>query len=207
MRDIVVARYKETDLEWIKQINDHSTFVYLYDKSGDKCYLPIVEYCANYIFIDNIGANEAHTYLQHIVSNYDALADVTIFCQAYPFDHCRDFLDRIKEPCENFTWLSHEMLRNEIDGHPHHSLDIFVGDKVEALHPDWLYSAIFHNRAPDYFMFGQGGMHMVTREQIHTKPVEFYQHIINLITGPFKPYKPYCALERFWDRIYLDPYY
>lgn len=202
--DIVIARYGE-DCAWIEELPEQFNPI-IYNKSGKDLATNIYRNY-KYVQLDNPGGNEAHTYLWHIVENYDQLTDVTVFTQAWPFDHCRDFLDRIKEPCTDFSWLSHEMLRNEIDGHPHHSLDIFVGDKVEALHPDWLYSAIFHNRAPDYFVFGQGGLHMVTREQIHTKPKEFYQHIINLITGPFKQYKPFCALERFWDRIYLDPCY
>lgn len=200
-RDLVIARYKE-DVIWIDQLTEFNPIIYT--QSLDPMMTAGIYTCVN---LYNLGGNEARSYLQHIVDCYDRLTDVTIFCQAWPFDHCNNFLDKIKEPCDNFTWLSHSILRNEINGHPHHSLDCFVGDKVEALHPDWLYAAIFNNRAPDYFVFGQGGMHMVTREQIHTKPVAFYQHIIDLITGPFKPYKPFCALERFWDRIYLDPYY
>jgi hypothetical protein len=201
-KELVIARYKE-DLIWLDNV-PQDWVVTVYSKSDVS---PIVVSAVELKYIDNSGGNEAHTYLQHIVNNYNDLADITAFIQAWPFDHDRDLIQRLQEPCEGFAWLSHEMLRNEWDAHPHHSLDTFVGDKVESLHPDWLYCALMHKRPPDFFWFGQGGQYMVTREIIHRKPKAFYQHTIDMILGPFAKYKPWCAMERFWDKFYLDEAY
>lgn len=215
-RDIVIARYNEPQniLHWINDLDTDVFMPIIYNKGDSDLDLQEWYDKKQYIYrnIANPGGNEAHTYLYHIVTNWDRLADVTIFTQARWDDHDRDFMEHIKNPCYTFSWLAHEYLVNEKDGHDRHGIDRFVSDDgsvdiVTALHPDWLYCAIFHQRSPEKFIFGQGGLHMVSREQIQSKPREFYMHTINLITGPFKWFKPWCAMERFWDRFYLDRLY
>lgn len=77
--DLVVARYKE-NLDWLNKYSDtRFQNVYIYNKSD----LP-VEDCKNQYAncviknLPNVGVCD-HTYLYHIVENYDRLADVTIF--------------------------------------------------------------------------------------------------------------------------------
>eukprot|EP01038_Epipyxis_sp_PR26KG_P013361 gene13361-17920_t len=45
--------------------------------------------------LSNVGC-ESHTYLNHIISNYEQLADVTYFTQGHPFDHAPDFLGLVE---------------------------------------------------------------------------------------------------------------
>ena len=74
--EIVLARYKE-DISWS---NIYKNIVTVYDKSE----IPLPLYRSSiynkYITLNNIG-REAHSYLYHIVNNYDKLADVTVFSQ------------------------------------------------------------------------------------------------------------------------------
>ena len=76
--DVVVARYAE-DLAWLEPIA-HDCVVY--NKGAPiagTAFRALVE-------LPNVG-REAHTYLHHIVTNYDRLADVTVFVQGCIADH------------------------------------------------------------------------------------------------------------------------
>ena len=72
---LVIAKYKEV-VTWINKIKEHK--ITIYDKSDT----PII----NSIKLPNIG-RETHTFLHHIVENYDNLDDVTVFLQGNPFEH------------------------------------------------------------------------------------------------------------------------
>jgi len=75
---IVVARYEE-DVQWTEAYSDICT---LYNKGDSKpnANLPFV------IRLENTG-REGHTYLYHIISNYESLSDNIVFTQADPFPH------------------------------------------------------------------------------------------------------------------------
>lgn len=89
--DIIVARYAE-NLSWLKNIPipDSNTIVslYIYNKgcklSKTDDIMPHVPYFVkdvHLIELRNVGRCD-HTYLYHVVNNYDCLADVTIFLTA-----------------------------------------------------------------------------------------------------------------------------
>ena len=73
--EIVIAKYKE-DTSWTQRLTRHYT---IYDKSNDPIFYSYR--------LPNIG-RETHTYLYHIIKNYDNLADITVFLQGDPVDHC-----------------------------------------------------------------------------------------------------------------------
>ena len=77
--DLVVARYKE-NLDWLNKYKD-SRFqnVFIYNKSDSPVEDCVNEY-ANCVIksLPNVGVCD-HTYLHHIIENYDRLADVTVF--------------------------------------------------------------------------------------------------------------------------------
>jgi hypothetical protein len=76
--DLVIAYYKE-NLDWLKEYKDIQFHkVYIYNKGPNKApevhlNVPIIE-----IKLENIGRCD-HTYLYHIIENYNNLADITIF--------------------------------------------------------------------------------------------------------------------------------
>ena len=75
MIELVVARYRE-ELNWLRRV-PKSVRVTIYDKSAAPQ--------PGAIALPNVG-REAHTYLHHIVSRYESLSEVTVFCQGKPFD-------------------------------------------------------------------------------------------------------------------------
>ena len=87
--EIVVARYKE-NLDWLKKIKKSKDIkITVYNKGPS-------DISINAIQLPNIG-RESHTYLYHIINNYDNLADQTIFCQGDSIYHSPDFLDLINK--------------------------------------------------------------------------------------------------------------
>ena len=74
--EIVLSRYNE-DISWSDM---YSALRTVYDKSNNASRLP-ADAAGNIVRLPNLG-RESYTYLQHIVHNYDSLADVTVFSQA-----------------------------------------------------------------------------------------------------------------------------
>ena len=84
--ELVIARYNE-DLSWLNKVKNKKITIYNKGESIKE----------KYIKLDNIG-RESHTYLYHIINNYDNLSDITIFSQGDPFFHSPKFIDLIKDP-------------------------------------------------------------------------------------------------------------
>jgi hypothetical protein len=92
--EIVVARYNE-NLDWLKKIKKSKDLkITVYNKGKDDIDVPCIK-------LPNIG-RESHTYLYHIINNYDKLADQTIFCQGDSIFHSPDFLDLINKYRKKF---------------------------------------------------------------------------------------------------------
>jgi hypothetical protein len=75
--ELVVARYNES-VDWVMAYND---IAIVYNKGRS----PLLGFNRT-VNVENIG-REGHTYLYHILQNYDTLAERTIFLQADPFLH------------------------------------------------------------------------------------------------------------------------
>uniref|UniRef100_A0A6C0F4Y2 Uncharacterized protein n=1 Tax=viral metagenome TaxID=1070528 RepID=A0A6C0F4Y2_9ZZZZ len=84
---LVVARYKE-NIDWVLAYND---IAIIYNKgpliTGYNAGFPF----QNVINLENIG-REGHTYLHHIIENYENLNSRTIFVQGSPFIHNKTIL-------------------------------------------------------------------------------------------------------------------
>lgn len=190
--DIVVAHYQE-DLSWLRRVPAEFNVV-LYDKGGE------VE---DAIALENVGF-EAHTYLHHIVQNYDSLADITAFVQGYPFDHIPSFHRRLrdlavaKKPSREFEWLGFVIDYDDPQGkrlfqpwgknHDRRLLDV---------HGFW--NQLWGHDAPDRLVFYPGGQFIVTAEQIRQQERTFYEKALTLSVS--YPDAGHC-LERSWDRVF-----
>ena len=90
--EIIIARYNE-DLSWLKKI-PKDIKITIYNKGLDDIeQMKTLNY--DIIKLPNVG-RESHTYLYHIINNYDNLAHKTIFCQGDSIFHSPGFLDLLK---------------------------------------------------------------------------------------------------------------
>lgn len=81
---LVVARYQE-DIGWVDQTDWPHL---IYNKGG-----PLARPCTT---VPNVG-RDSETYLRYILEHYHCLPDLVAFAQGHPFDHCRNFLERLGE--------------------------------------------------------------------------------------------------------------
>lgn len=208
--EIVVARYSE-NLDWTKSYSD---FVTIYNKGN------ATEYES--VSLPNIG-REAHTYLHHIVNNYNNLAEYNCFLQGNPYDPHTPSLDQYldyvinsNELVPDFVWLSSRMVESdfEYEREPYHA--IFPNIK-------FAYKTIFGKDPEDIsFVFGSGAQFMVSKSNILKRPLEFYENLLDifnysegteigqkLLGNPgsnnlYCPCNPEISLhlERFWGFIF-----
>ena len=166
--ELVVARYEE-DLKWAKNYGDFTT---VYNKGESE-----VE---GSIKLKNIG-REAHTYLYHIVNNYDNLADYTVFLQGDPaYPHSPRVHKLIKHIIEDnellpdFFWVSERIVESDFE---------YIREPYHKLFPNlkFAYETIF-GKEPDVetFSFGAGAQFCVSRERLRRQPKEFYKKILDI---------------------------
>jgi hypothetical protein len=193
--DIVVARYTE-DVSWIDDLKAVHPRVWLYNKGGDLPGRPCMS-------IDNIG-REAHTYLYHIITRWDDLADRTIFCQAGTADHAPAFVDDVLlyginpkvEPFKpfgrNVRNQGVRLVRDDLNGQPHNGTVLPIESYCER------FGIELDSR---FVYFAPGACFAVTRKAIKSPPRSFYESLINDITSLPGRSQPWI-LERIWSNIF-----
>lgn len=206
---LVIARYNE-DISWIDDRILESFEVFVYNKGSNLKfqYLNLI----NVIEIKNVG-REAHTYLHHIIENYNSLPEKIIFTQAHPDDHvfpdfkseCLDFSnseDRFKYFSKNI--LEMEILKDGVEEKGNlngsfwrnkHSLDSCC-----VTIPKSIVSGIENKK----WIFGTGAIFGTSRKDILENTKEFYTRCLNILTESKDPVtSPEAhAFERSWYLIF-----
>ncbi len=178
--------------------------VTIYDKGTDDPPQP------GHVPLPNLG-REAHTYLHHIVSRYDSLAPLTVFCQGHPFDHAHDLhrtLRRIAArdlDVPEFLWLGFAIDTDDPRGRR-----LFVpwskNPERRELPLDRAHRELFGAPCPALVHFHVGATFVVSAARVRMRPRTFYARALELVTRD--ELAPHC-LERVWDKVFgvraIDP--
>jgi len=181
----VVARYQE-NIDWTNGVSD----CIIYNKGQD---VPDTKHPV--ISLPNIG-REGHTYLHHIIQNYDNLDDYTCFVQGYPFDHTPDLERHLKsiDQSSSFYYISKHVYKINLSHDPTdfslHSLLISNYEKVFGTH-----------KTDHSFIFGAGAQFIVSRDTIRSRSKDFYENLITLLDHHVNPPEGF-VIERFWGMIF-----
>jgi hypothetical protein len=184
-KELVVARYHE-NLNWLRRV-PRAFRITVYDKSTT---------------LPNIG-REAHTYLHHITTRYETLADLTVFCQGKPFDHAFDFHQTLRaiatgeKQIENFFWLGHIADTDTRDGVLFQRWS--KNEDGRGLDLTGFHRALFTTDGPPEYSFFLGGQFIASRTCIQRHPKNFYERAL-LLSIEF-PDAAHCY-ERMWDRVF-----
>jgi len=192
---IIVSRFNE-DISWTFPFKNVIIYNIGQPLSSSLLHKPIIE-----IPLPNVG-REGHTYYKYIYDNYDTLDDYTIFLQGNPFDHSPNIIKnllKIQQDYENnqfspidFSYLSEKIIHCNLTGCHHH--------RGIPLIP--IYEYLFNERKTNLdFSFGAGAQFMVSRENILSRPKEFYLKIIKLLDHNVCPIEGY-VIERFHSLIF-----
>lgn len=89
---VIIAHYKE-NLEWVDTYFPENVDIYIYSKGGEK---PDLKRSYYHEYLDNVGRCD-HTYLYHIIKNYDNLNKFNIFItgSSYILRHKKERMDSI----------------------------------------------------------------------------------------------------------------
>ena len=190
IKEMVVARYRE-DISWLNLV-PKDIKVTIYNK-----------YFLEDIHLPNLG-REAHTYLYHIIKNYDNLADYTILCQGAPLDHCPTLEEKLNSSFENESgviWLNKPEQENPEDifsfASWQHPIGLPVGYFINFL----LHTNISENSE---IRFPYGAQYIVRKDVILNRPKDFYQFLIKFLLDPenFNSITEACIFERLWPFIF-----
>jgi hypothetical protein len=204
--EVVIARYKE-DLSWVEKEFPQDNVI-VYNKGPDDLqYLP-----SHYkvVKLPNIG-REIHTYLWHILHNYDSSTQRTLFLQGNPYDHhplkplskykklyhitrCKNIiavclpvsLDRESEKLHNTEWEKTSWADTVIrkNGLKDFTINV-VGIK---------------NYQIDHLMMTYGAQFAVDKQKIHKRSKEYYEELLKHfdIKSPIEGH----YMERLWDVVF-----
>lgn len=87
--EIVISRFNE-NLEWINNLSINNYNITIYNKGQNNNFINHSN-IKKVVNLQNVG-RESHTYLYHIINNYDNLADITVFSPG----SCDDIYKNIK---------------------------------------------------------------------------------------------------------------
>jgi UDP-galactopyranose mutase len=209
--DLVIARYNEP-LDWLQKINiSKINRIFIYNKNSEP-----IRFTENLSFnkkiiiknIPNVG-RESHTYLNHLITHYDDLSDRIIFTQAKFSDHLygnrsistkfNDFFadtrsffvaypyDEGIKKLRIFFWIQNTRLNK--DGY---CFEDWAKAFVEP-HLDKIINSTI--------MIKYGACFTINREDCRSRPLHFYQQLINTINDHNNPEEGHF-FERIWYYIF-----
>lgn len=215
--DIVISRYNE-NIDWIKNL-DLRNFrnIYIYNK-GSVIPIDLTSYSSKIkiMKLSNVG-RESHTYLYHIVQNYNNLANITIFLPA----SCD--MENKKKKTENTITTTLKMkdsvffcnvdmmdIKNDI-------YDFAIKEyqstnennksvnKESNLYPspEKPYGKWFEHNFGNIKIKGctYHGIFAVSKKHIYNRPVEFYKNLLKYLDSHSNPEVGHY-FERSWIAIF-----
>ena len=204
---LIIARYRE-DISWLQSQKDFN--LYIYNKGSQ---IKEKEF-KNIINLKNFG-RESHTWLYHIVNNYDDLDDINIFmqgriddlgCMAYK--NPKLYLNKINK--YGFVASRYGLLTPL---HWKHNVGI---EKNEKYKKQWQNKEIsrskigFRRFAKNYFpdipffvATSYGGCFAVKKELIRNYNINFYSDLLNILSQNKNPIEGHY-MERLWCYMFTQ---
>ena len=178
---VVIARYNE-DISWLDEINNINIDIIIYNK-GEK-----IENCKyKQIMLPNIG-RESHTYLYHIINNYDNISEKTFFLQGRIDDHILYYEMTLKKSFnlnELFNFNDHSKICMQYplaDGHDANGHILFWRSKCEqSQYNVWQWFNKFIDKNEDIFTSKNiycAALFGVHKKYILLRTKEYYETLI-----------------------------
>lgn len=217
--DLVVSRYA-ADTSWIERLLPKCGRVFVYDKSSDSVdwqrgLAPNVEKPIIHRRLPNTGKCD-HTYLHHIVSRWDDLADWTLFSPDFPFDHlCGCGIGELLEPDGDWKaprpwrkrdwWPEGRIWWDKMEIVPDRNgtnyAEHYASGKVKRAElglVDWMKEYVGYDPdGDDWPGYQPGGVFAASREAIQRYPVEFYARLRDQLSKSVESEECHY-IERSW---------
>ena len=218
--DLVLPRYNE-DIDWVQKDPFDQFNIICYNKGPSEPFKDIPDNC-KVVKLDNVGKCD-HTYLYHIINNYDNLAPITLFIPASCYDISWKYdilmknmkllndtntsvfygcqFDDVAKDLHNFTIgiyaASGHDKNKELNGH-------IINVKECSTRPfgKWFEENIGKDLKSTVICYY--GILIVDKAHIHNHPKEYYENLIRFVDDDVNPEGGHF-MERAWPAIFL-PY-
>jgi len=210
--NIVVSRYNE-NLDWINNKLFNKYFITCYNKGINNKFN--INSPHEIIKLNNVGKCD-HTYLYHIVNNYDNLSDYIIFLPGsnnapYKLRKSRNLINHIEyyKKLVNIGSITEINIKNKFYNFTRNSylttdkdnkeLNADSKIRISDIRPfgKW-YEHHFDNLNVNFHTWW--GIFATTREIIHKRPKEFYQKLLDELSDSVNPEVGHY-IERAWFAI------
>lgn len=176
--ELVIAAYNR-NYSWVRKLPEGVKLT-VYRK-GNRGHLKDGE-----IYIAQNVGRDVHTFFHHIVERYDSLSEYTFFVQDFPFDHVFNVLELLSgneklwdqealmnvNGCWFFDTNYERILVCDSYGRPDHP-GVMMDIGWMKVFPD--------TPVPDKFEFVAAGHFIVSRDNILSKPKQYYERIKSLL--------------------------
>jgi hypothetical protein len=212
---IVIARYNE-NLEWLKE-NPFNQFHYIVYNKGDNDDYYKSDKFVKQVKLENVG-RETHSYLSHIIQNYDNLNAFTVF---FPgsielenrHDRAKRLLGDIQYDSDIFACVSSDVPVLEVN--KNFSIDSYLSSnelnrKINGdskmfpadIRPfgEW-YKNTFGDVNTESKCFTQNSMFGVRKETILAKPKSYYETLITQVNRHHN-HEAVHFFERSWETVF-----
>ena len=215
--ELVVSRYNE-DLEWLKNEPFNDIKITIYNKGINNNYINLPNIIKTEK-LPNVG-REIHTYLYHIINNYDNLADMTVFLPGsadlpHKYERSHDLVKRVKETMntsfsgsidEDFIHSNYNFqIDNYLSTHSSNStINKETDMKISDIRPygNW-FKNTFNNNEKN-ICITWNSIIGISKKNILQKPKSFYERLIKQIDDHQNP-EIVHYFERSWYAVFY-PY-
>jgi len=202
---IVIARYNE-DLEWLRTYALGYRVV-IYNKGKRVAY----DFPCEVIHLDNIG-RESHTYLTHLIKEYDHLSDVTIFLQGRiddlegwvhenPENYLQQALQYGFSAARYFFMTPRNWLKVDFESDPLYAEAYKTGSLQKSQNVFLTYACQFLGPLPTITLTSYKGCFAVSRKAVIRRPRSFYESMRETVSHHANPEEGHW-LERMWAYLF-----
>lgn len=225
MNDLVIAYYNEKEYinTFLDYADKYNYSIKLYNKGSD---LDNFDEKHKIIKLENIGQH-THTYLYHIIKNYDNLSNVTIFMLGSAF---RDNKKGVKahwllknaNNSKGFSaqhiWYSYkEDFNFEL---PYYNIFNYNNNNISQYSEriktkmiranffplgKWIEQNTYFNLSDKRFYRSNKCMFAVTKDVILRKPLSYYKNLIKQLELDSRKLEVIHFFERAWVCVFLEP--
>lgn len=204
--EIIIAHYNE-DIEWLRPYAENVTIYHKWNEENPRFKVK------KWIKLNNVW-REWHTYIYHIINNFNNLADINIFLQGNISDHIKDWITYDNpETYLNETikfWFSSRDLGVILKKIPQISYSWKFNEMLEkwtlkrAKLDFWdFYKDLFNKNQPKVIFSFCWGCFWVKKDIIYRRPIEFYLKVFNYLNNHSNP-EEWHYIERLWFNIFND---
>jgi len=214
--NIVISRYNE-DVTWVNETPFLKYPVFLYNKGTNSNYGK-VQNLKHYEELMNVG-RESHTYLYHIIKNYDNLSDITVFLQGstkssnYKWQRTQLLMNKIENNKNNSSIISGDYYKDSISSELYNfKLDDYQSVTIEnqnsnsiklepaRIRPFGKWYANKFNDIKTYYL-PYGGIIAISKNDIKQKSKKYYESLLQELSYSSNPEVGHY-FERSWEAIF-----